>query len=549
MNSTRSSVEPNALSARTTPSTWRASALEAVSSSLFDEDSARSEDASILLVLVAFFSPCDKIPLDLLVRGSTPRKRWTTDGTIETVDAIQIGLVPELIELLANTPKLGNAFDELCQSSALLKHPDGTYHLNEDMSARIHRSLSPESLSFWRQQALIVVYRAVPWKYIEFPDAVVKLFLPHLQHVTEAFQDCFDELPTETRTDFMLTLIEASRFPGMAWKYFAVGQAELAAGRLKNTHLRLCIGQSKALLGRLSGNMDEAVNSLQGLASEDPATAINQRTRSEIGVAILQRCLNYIQVADLATAQKLLEEWNPLGENPCPLEEVVCFRKYSLLGRISRYQGEFSDSLKHLETAQRATQQQSDIIFDEDLRDLTCDLADALRELDDPVTGEGLLRAEMVRRTARPDPLSGKSLLELALSEALFAQERFEEAEQICLDIQTRPSLLKYERLRLHIILAKLRHMKSDMESALSCWSEAMQALQKFPLVNGRVNRIISTSMADVLDAQGHNWLTRESPRRASLSELAKPQGVPFWIAGFRHWADYLQSRGARCDL
>ena len=73
---------------------------------------------------------------------------------------------------------------------------------------------------------------------------MVKSFLPHLHHVAEMFQDYFDELPTATRTDFMLTLIEAFRFPDMAWKYFAIGQAELAAGRLKDTHLRLCIGLS-----------------------------------------------------------------------------------------------------------------------------------------------------------------------------------------------------------------------------------------------------------------------------------------------------------------
>ncbi|KAJ4259591.1 hypothetical protein NW762_007521 [Fusarium torreyae] len=524
--------------------TWRDSALEAASSSLFDESSTRSEDASVLLVLLSFFSPCEKIPLDLFVRGSTPRKRWTIEGKIDLVDATKVGLTPGLVDLLADDQRLARAFGELCQSAAVLKYSDETYHLNEDMSARVHRSLASYTLPFWRQQALIVAYRAIPWKYIEFPDPVVKLFLPHLHHVAEAFQDCFDELPAATRTDFMLTLIEAFRFPDMAWKYFAIGQAELAAGRLKDTHLRLCIGQTKAVLGRLSGNMDEATGSLQNLVSDDSAIPMNQRIRSEVGVAIIQRALNSIQVADLTTAQKLLEDWNPLGDDPSPLEDVLCFRKYSLLGRIMRLQGNFSDALKLLETAHQASQKSSELVLDEDLRDLTCDLADALRELDEPVTGEGYLRAEMERRIERPDPLPGKSLLELALAEALFAQERYEEAEQICVDVDSRSNLLKYERLRVYVILAKLSHIRSDFEVALSRWSEAMQALQEFSLVDGQVQTIISTSMADVLDAQGHNWLTRESPRKASLTELAKPQGVPHWIAGFRQWADYLQSRG-----
>lgn len=169
MNSTRSSVQPDTLSVGMASSAWRASALEAVSSYLFDEHSSRSEDASILLVLMSFFSPYDKIPLDLLVRGSTNRRRWTADGKIETVDAIPVGLVPELAELLSDASRLSNIFEELCRVSAILKYSDDAYHLNEDMSARIHESLDPKGLSFWRQQALIVAYRAIPWKYIEFP--------------------------------------------------------------------------------------------------------------------------------------------------------------------------------------------------------------------------------------------------------------------------------------------------------------------------------------------------------------------------------------------
>lgn len=361
------------------------------------------------------------------------------------------------------------------------------------------------------------------------------------------FQDCFDELPTATRTDFMLTLIEAFRFPDMAWKYFAIGQAELAAGRLKDTHLRLCIGQTKAVLGRLSGNMDEAVSSLQDLVLSDPATVISKRVRCEVGVAIIQRSLNCIQIADLSTAQKLLEDWNPHDADPSPLEKILSFRKYSLLGRVMRLQGNFDKALKLLKAAHQASRMPSELVFDEDLRDLTCDLADTLRELDAPVAGEEYLRAEIIRRTERPDPLPGKSLLELSLAEALFAQERYEETNEICVDIESRASLLKYERLRVNVILAKLSHMRSEFEAALSRWSEAMQALQEFSLVDGQVQNIISASMADVLDAQGHNWLTKESPRKASLTELAKPEGVPHWIAGFRQWADYLQSRGTKC--
>jgi hypothetical protein len=150
-------------------SAWRDSALEAASHFLYDESSTRSEDASVLLVLLSFFSPYEKIPFDLCARGSTPRKRWTVEGEIELVDATKVGLAPGLIDLLADTQRLTQAFVELCQSAAIFIYPDETYHLNEDMSARVHRSLASDALPFWRQQALIVAYRAIPWKYLEFP--------------------------------------------------------------------------------------------------------------------------------------------------------------------------------------------------------------------------------------------------------------------------------------------------------------------------------------------------------------------------------------------
>lgn len=49
----------------------------------------------------------------------------------------------------------------------------------------------------------------------------------------------------------------------------------------------------------------------------------------------------------------------------------------------------------HFETAQITIGQYKDLIFDEDLRNLICDYADTLRELDDITSAERLLRAQI----------------------------------------------------------------------------------------------------------------------------------------------------------
>jgi hypothetical protein len=49
----------------------------------------------------------------------------------------------------------------------------------------------------------------------------------------------------------------------------------------------------------------------------------------------------------------------------------------------------------------------------------------------------------------------------------MFAQSRLDEAESLSIEVQSRPNLLKFERLRSHITLAKIRHVRPANEDAL----------------------------------------------------------------------------------
>lgn len=115
------------------------------------------------------------------------------------------------------------------------------------------------------------------------------------------------------------------------------------------------------------------------------------------------------------------------------------------------------------------------------------------------------------------------------------------------MNIESRAGLLKYEQLRLHITLAKIRHINSDDEGASRHWAKAMVAISKFPNESG-VTRIIVKSLCDILSRQkvsvpDTNLLDHSLETLHSLDKLAKPGGVRCWIAGLRHWAEYLQSR------
>jgi tetratricopeptide (TPR) repeat protein len=334
----------------------------------------------------------------------------------------------------------------------------------------------------------------------------------------------------------------------MAWKRFAIGQAEVIARDLDEQYLYSRITESKSLLARIAGNAFQVDAEFSNMNGGELSNIVDKRTHSAIGLATIQHSLNCAQVEDIPGARKALEQWHTLND-PCPMEQVVQFRISMLLGRFLRYQGEFAESLAHLKRSQNLAEERGSLSFDEDLRDLTCDLADTLRELDDPISAEHHLRAEITRQD-QSSVCSSQTPLQLCLAEALLAQGHFEEAEQLGLKIQSRHGLLRFEKLRTHIVLAKIYHVKANNEEALSHWSAAMKEIAKFRLTNGRTTRIIVLSIGDILRRLGDGvWVEASLKQAAHLDQLAQPGGTRYWIAGMRHWLDYLQLEQPRSRM
>ncbi|RGP65267.1 hypothetical protein FLONG3_9297 [Fusarium longipes] len=333
----------------------------------------------------------------------------------------------------------------------------------------------------------------------------------------------------------------------MTWKRFAVEQAKAVSYSLDSQnidfwHVFASIAQSESLLFRIAGNMVHATSSLELIQCSAP---MDKRMNSTSGYIAIQRSLNCIQVEDLSNAENSLKAWTPLAyEHTSLLERVVMSRKHMMLGRILRLEGAFEQSRLELKRAEEIMNEHNELNFEEDLRDFTCDYADTLRELDDLEAAEFLLRAEIMRRDR--NSISDKSLLELALAEVLFAQGRFEDAEHLCSIIESRGDLLKFGRLRLLVTMAKLQHLQSAKEDALSRWTGAMGEIGQFPLTNGYTTRIIMLSIAELVGG-GIEDEVEKAVRMTSLEKVdtlgknARPGGTKNWIAGLCQWAE---SRG-----
>ncbi|CAI6085612.1 unnamed protein product, partial [Clonostachys chloroleuca] len=339
--------------------------------------------------------------------------------------------------------------------------------------------------------------------------------------------------------DLAMTLLEASRLPKLSWKHFALDEAAILSKELSNWEIDCRIAQSRAVLTRITGQVDQAfacLNATREMPSND-----DQMSHSVLGQEILQRALNSIQVERLQEARELLDSWKPLTNHPSSLEKVIIFRKTLLMGRLFRFQGTFAESIAHLRSAHELLDASDEIAFDEELRNLFCELADTLRELDNPQLAETYLRSEIARRTDI-GITAGAASLELCLAEALFAQGRLEAAEVICENIRDRPALLRFERLRLYLLFGRLYFETNDLDS-LTHWSAALKEAGNFHLTNGRTTRIIVSSICEILQRLGHTELVQKSMQQvAFLDEAADPMPINYWIAGMRHWQQHLQS-------
>lgn len=362
-------------------------------------------------------------------------------------------------------------------------------------------------------------------------------------------------LNPDARADLILTMLEASRFPTLNWKNSMVYQAaaamrNIASGHADYWYLALRLSSAKSLLHRLKGDHQGAVSEIDNLIHNQQRSPQDRRENAAMGHLTLQRALNCAQVDDLPQAEQLLESWSHLGDEPSLMEQIVYFRRGVMLGRILRTLGRFSEAYVHLRKSYDLAQQLRGLTFDDDRRDLTCEIADTLRELDKLHSAEQYLRMEFARRGQdMQDPArSGKSLLEASLAEVLFAQGRIADAERVCAGAESRwDELMKLGKLRVSIVKAKIHHCRSEHADALKYWDEAMRQVSRFPGTTGRTTRTILLSRLENMRFLGLTDTSDQFLRHtASPETLGIPGGMVYWIAGLRHWQNYLDSEASR---
>ncbi|KUI67647.1 hypothetical protein VM1G_11470 [Cytospora mali] len=261
------------------------------------------------------------------------------------------GLIRSWKACSLTTVRVDKALDNL--SSNVSRTSNTTYKVDETIASRVRDSLPADQLSFWKTQALIITYRAVPWKYTV---NLIGILLDNSIQVSKS-------------TSFAL----CSKRRG-----FSIWHGDVSL--------------------------------------------------------FLMRIFSYVVYK---TKTKMDTSSYRLQRRNVSLSE-------SNAGRMMmQFQGDFDESLVQLKRSWDTSHQVHDLHFDEDLRDLACDLADTLRGLDQFEPAKECLH-EVLERYDQGQLISGRSLLQASLAEVL---------------------------LRLAIVSAKIYHEDNKYEQASEHWS------------------------------------------------------------------------------
>ncbi|TLS20273.1 uncharacterized protein PpBr36_11445 [Pyricularia pennisetigena] len=505
--------------------------------------------AFALLLLLSFsIKPGGSLRIGLLKLAGSTKLRWDDNGYPLEDPASSADLKSDIAQLLCSKAGLERAFDELYAAgvASLASDDPPTVTITATGYEMLAGKCEEADIGSWKRQALIVACRAVSFKYLGFPNTVeertsLKSYLEHTLKALRAHYRGFEDLSPFTRVEVALCLIEASRFPGMAWKRSILVWAKEVMGHYDDVYVDYGMSQRLTVVRRLEGDLPTARQTINRLLTHDASRHAHYEEKGHLsavtGHAVVEQALNCFQEEQLATANSILSSWKPLSNPPCPAENTVVFRGELLRAKISRYQGEFARSLASIQICREIVSQHhpKTIVLEDDLASLACEHADALRELDRLQEAEEILDEALATSLGVGD----LQVLSLCRAEVLFAQDRLDEAKAACQEYATAVSLTKMAKLRLCITRAKISHLQAEWSDALFWWTEALKTIAKFPPTSGHATWAIHVSVAHILQHQNADLrMNGETQARgiADLKKLATKSEALCWIAGLRHW-------------
>lgn len=295
---------------------------------------------------------------------------------------------------------------------------------------------------------------------------VGKLLLPHLERVWEyAKRQTWLYLKTDLLTSLVEASLSACALSGCPNTLKERLRHNIASAVRPSvelpSRLRLAINVQESIVLRYSGEREESDALIRTVLSKT-STSTDIRTHCMYGRLLFSHAENAILRNDFRGAKHLMHSWEAKAGDVVPLELQTIRLKNTVLGRISRYEGDFKNAMLHLESCYNT------IPNDHSRYHVMHHLADVYCELDMGREAEVLVCEPMAHLQAQ-GKASFKAFrrLGLSLAEVYLLSKRFDYARELYTEL-----LAIYHRKTYHDDADQIGHVRSTIGLARVAWSQ-----------------------------------------------------------------------------
>jgi tetratricopeptide (TPR) repeat protein len=399
-----------------------------------------SEDVHSGLLKVLYLFKDHPLSRSALFRATEPQILWAKTGDISSVRIAETNNEEAWTCVFSSPSSLQSALEKCTMEGSIMVYTpqdeEVSYSLSTSCHEELQRSIPREALVlpgamlvahiFPREEFLDRRYdqtgcSSLVLTVLSF-HRTGKMIMPYVHLVLMNLKlDGTMDIPDHARESLVEMFLACCRTRSRQ-KVFIPVFSSMASCESLPDYLMLAIAEVQSITHRAEGRLQESSDLIERTVWNTQHADI--RTHCQKGRLALSLAENALLCELYQEAESSLSGWEVESEPPTQLELQVLRMKNTVVGRVSRYKGDFQHAAECLGTCLQGVQTQAARYH------IVYHLADVYCELGNPKAAEHVLERD-ISRLEQEGALASKLTrrLFLPLAEALILQNRWKDAE------------------------------------------------------------------------------------------------------------------------
>lgn len=453
-----------------------------------------------------------EVPVDLLQSVKTPMRRWTEEGEIQSISALDFGFSSDLVNVLSNDSVLLQVAQRPEVTQQTLEDGAVTLSLHPQAREEIANRLSPQTVEDWETTALRLLCFACPPCYegkVNWPLPSKKAIWALLDKLT-----CQKRIPTSLRTCVIEALLYFCERDLFSMRLAAIQRAKTLLRKNMPFYYQASVTLFDSIISGKDGNFENSnaiINEFLSSEQYEANTRSDNALRGRLHISSIENKIHRYDT-DVATT---IYNWK--GIHPLSTFEIeVTRRLQGVAAKFFHSIGDFKTTRASLEqhlwlNSTMPIRHNTKLLIVTRLAEIHCELHEydkALQIINVELETMSVKKGRPFRR------------LSMAMAEAYIGLGQFNDATSVLEELITveppelddlNDQVLKMRRL---ILSARIQHERCNFVDALMLWNQTGQVMQDLSTFNSRhgwIAAIIQLSIAHAQIALGNSEGGREA--------------------------------------